>query len=79
MSNFDVAMALNANTAQVLLFRGKIVTFTKAGGSWTLASPTDIGYQFAAAGSGSPVALGACGRPISPTSEIPALLQRSLS
>jgi RHS repeat-associated protein len=52
MSNFDVAMALNTNTAQVLLFRGKIVTFSKAGGSWTLASPTDFGYQFAAAGQG---------------------------
>ena len=52
MCNFDVGMALNTNTAQVLLFRGKIVTFSKSGGSWTLLSPADIGYQFAAAGSG---------------------------
>jgi RHS repeat-associated protein len=52
MSNFDVGMTLNNNTAQVLLFRGKTVNFSKAGGSWTLVSPADIGYQFAAAGSG---------------------------
>src|ERR1017187_9284117 len=52
MCNFDVGMALNTNTAQVLLFRGKIVTFSKSGGSLTLLSPADIGYQFAATGSG---------------------------
>ena len=52
MSNFDVTMALNNNTAQVLLFRGKTVNFSNAGGTWTLVSPADIGYQFAAAGSG---------------------------
>ena len=52
MSNFDLAATLNNNAAQVLLFRGKTVNFSKAGSSWTLVSPTDIGYQFAAAGSG---------------------------
>jgi hypothetical protein len=52
MSNFDVSLTLNGSTAKVFLFRGKTVTFSKAGGSWTLASPTDIGYQFAAAGPG---------------------------
>jgi RHS repeat-associated protein len=52
MSNFDVSLTLNGSTAKVFLFRGKTVTFSKAGGLWTLASPTDIGYQFAAAGPG---------------------------
>ena len=52
MSNFDLAMTLNNNTAEVLLFRGKIVTFSKAGGLWTLVSPLHIRYQFATSGSG---------------------------
>jgi hypothetical protein len=79
MSNFDVTMALNNNTAQVLLFRGKTVNFSNAGGTWTLVSPADIGYQFAAAGSGyqfmSPVSglvyIGKVGRHCRPEGQCP--------
>ena len=52
MSNFDVALGVSGTSAKVLLFGGKVVSFTNTGGVWQLQSPLDIVYQLAAAGAG---------------------------
>ncbi len=52
MSPYDAAVRVNGSTAKVLLLGGKIVTFTGSAGVWSLSSPKDIAYQFAASGGG---------------------------
>ena len=42
MSTFDQRAVVSGTSAQVLLFGGKIVSFTLSGGVWQLAAPKDI-------------------------------------
>ncbi|MEO8096801.1 MAG: RHS repeat-associated core domain-containing protein [Acidobacteriota bacterium] len=51
MTSFDQRVDVVTNTARVLLFAGKVVSFTKAGAVWQLTAPLDISYQFVQSGS----------------------------
>ena len=51
MTNFDALAVVSGTNAQVLLFGGKIVSFTNAAGAWQLVTPKDIAYQFIQSGS----------------------------
>lgn len=46
MSNFDAVAIITGANVQVLLFGGKIVSFTNSSGVYQLTSPKDIPYQF---------------------------------
>ena len=52
MHNYDIRVARKDASAQVILFRGQVINFSKSSGSWQLLSPADVGYQFAETGNG---------------------------
>jgi len=50
MNSFEAGIRSSATTAEVLLFGGRVIKFTKVGSAWQLASPLDALYQLVAAG-----------------------------
>ena len=52
MHNFDTSLAVSGTSATVTLFRGKTVTFSQSGNTWTLSSNEQRPYQLAAVSGG---------------------------
>ena len=47
MHNYETVLSVLADTAKVLLYPGKTVSFKQAGGGWVQSSALSTGYQFA--------------------------------